>query len=35
MLGHADVSRTLRIYAHVLDGAQAQAANYMDRLFNA
>jgi integrase len=35
MLGHADVSTTLRIYAHVLEGAQAQAADYMDRLFNA
>ena len=35
MLGHADVSTTLRIYAHVLEGAQEQAANYMDRLFHA
>lgn len=35
ILGHADVSTTLRIYAHVLEGAQEQAANYMDRLFNA
>lgn len=34
MLGHADVSTTLRIYAHVLEGAQGQAADYMDRLFN-
>lgn len=35
MLGHADVSTTLRIYAHVLEGAQEQAASYMDRLFHA
>lgn len=35
MLGHADVSTTLRIYAHVLEGAQEQAANYMERLFHA
>jgi len=35
MLGHADVSTTLRIYAHVLEGAQEQDANYMDRLFHA
>ena len=35
MLGHADVSTTLRIYAHVLEGAQEQAASYMDRLFSA
>ncbi|MGB4862258.1 MAG: hypothetical protein WBO97_07345 [Tepidiformaceae bacterium] len=35
MLGHADVSTTLRIDAHVLEGAQEQAANYMDRLFHA
>ena len=33
-LGHADVSTTLRIYAHVLEGAQEQAANYMERLFH-
>lgn len=35
MLGHADVSTTLRIYAYVLEGAQEQAASYMDRLFSA
>lgn len=34
MLGHADVGTTLRIYAHVLEGAQEQAASYMDRLFH-
>ena len=34
ILGHADVSTTLRIYAHVLEGAQEQAASYMERLFN-
>ncbi|MBK8559091.1 MAG: tyrosine-type recombinase/integrase [Dehalococcoidia bacterium] len=32
-LGHADVSTTLSIYAHVLEGAQEQAAKYMGRLF--
>jgi len=35
MLGHSDVSTTLRIYAHTLEGAQAQATAYLDRLFNA
>lgn len=35
MLGHADVTTTLRVYAHVLEGAQEQAASYMDRLFHA
>ena len=35
MLGHADVATTLRIYAHVLEGAQEQAASYMDKLFHA
>lgn len=35
MLGHADVSTTLRIYAHVLEGAQGQATAVMDRLFHA
>jgi integrase len=35
MLGHADITTTLRIYAHVLEGAQEQAASYMDRLFHA
>ncbi|HMO53915.1 MAG TPA: tyrosine-type recombinase/integrase [Tepidiformaceae bacterium] len=34
ILGHVDVSTTLRIYAHVLEGAQEQAASYMERLFN-
>jgi integrase len=34
MLGHADVSTTLRIYAHVIEGAQAQAVSVMDRLFH-
>lgn len=34
MLGHADVTTTLRIYAHVLEGAQEQAASFMDRLFH-
>jgi len=34
MLGHADVAVTLRIYAHVLEGAQEQAASYMERLFH-
>jgi integrase len=35
MLGHSDVTTTLRIYAHVLEGAQEQAASAMDRLLNA
>ena len=35
MLGHSDVTTTLRIYAHVIEGAQEQAAIAMDRLFNA
>lgn len=35
MLGHTDVATTLRIYAHTIEGAQSQAASYMDRLFNA
>lgn len=33
MLGHADISTTLRIYSHVLPGMQQQAADAMDRLF--
>ena len=33
MLGHADISTTLRIYQHVLPSMQEQAANTMDRLF--
>jgi site-specific recombinase XerD len=35
ILGHSDVTSTLRIYAHVIEGAQEQAANAMDRLFHA
>jgi integrase len=35
MLGHTDVQTTLRIYAHVIEGAQEQAASAMDRLFHA
>ena len=34
MLGHSDVTTTLRIYAHVIEGAQEQAASAMDRLFH-
>ena len=34
MLGHTDISTTLRIYAHVLEGAQEQATSVMDRLFH-
>jgi len=33
MLGHADVTTTLRTYSHVLPGMQQQAADAMDRLF--
>jgi integrase len=33
MLGHADVSITLRIYAHVLPSMQKQAAKIIDSLF--
>jgi len=33
MLGHADISTTLRIYSHVLPDMQAGAADAMDRLF--
>ncbi len=33
MLGHADISTTLRIYSHVLPGMQQQAADAMDRVF--
>ncbi len=32
MLGHADVSTTLRVYAHLDIGTQDQAAAAMDRL---
>lgn len=34
LLGHSDVQTTLRIYAHVIEGAQEQAASAMDRLFH-
>jgi integrase len=30
MLGHADISITLRIYAHVIPDMQQEAANMMD-----
>ena len=33
MLGHADITTTLRIYSHVLPSMQEQAADAMDRLF--
>jgi integrase len=32
MLGHSDVSTTLRVYQHVLPGMQQQAADAMDKL---
>ena len=35
LLGHSDVTTTLRIYAHVIEGAQEQATNTIDRLFHA
>lgn len=35
VLGHADVTVTLRIYAHLLPSAQQDAAAAMDRLFGA
>ncbi len=35
MLGHSDISTTLRIYAHTIEGAQEQAVSVMDKLFNA
>jgi integrase len=35
MLGHADVTTTLRIYAHVIEGSQAQAVSVLDQLFHA
>lgn len=35
MLGHADITTTLRIYSHVLPSMQEAAANAMDRLFKA
>jgi site-specific recombinase XerD len=34
MLGHADVAVTLRIYAHVVEGAQERAVNTIERLFH-
>jgi integrase len=33
LLGHADVTTTLRIYSHVLPSMQDAAADAMDRLF--
>ena len=33
MLGHADISTTLWIYAHVLPDMQDTAADEMDRIF--
>jgi integrase len=33
MLGHADISITLRIYAHVIPDMQQEAANKMDDVF--
>ena len=33
MLGHADISITLRIYAHVIPDMQQEAANRMDDVF--
>lgn len=33
LLGHADISTTLRIYSHVLPSMQDAAADAMDRLF--
>jgi integrase len=33
MLGHADITTTLRIYSHVLPSMQEAAADAMDRLF--
>lgn len=35
MLGHADITTTLRVYTHVLPTMHAQAAAAMDRLFGA
>jgi integrase len=34
MLGHSDISTTLRIYAHTIEGAQEQAVSVMERLFH-
>lgn len=33
MLGHADITVTLKVYSHVLPGMQEAAADAMDRLF--
>ena len=33
LLGHSDITTTLRIYSHVLPSMQEQAAGAMDRLF--
>jgi len=33
VLGHADITVTLKIYAHLMPAAQEQAASAMDRLF--
>ena len=33
MLGHADITVTLKVYAHLMPTAQEQAAGAMDRLF--
>jgi len=33
LLGHADITTTLRIYSHVLPSMQDAAADAMDRLF--
>ena len=35
MLGHADISITLRIYAHVIPNVQQVAADVMDSMFSA
>ena len=35
MLGHADISITLRIYAHVIPNMQQVAADVMDSMFAA
>ena len=35
MLGHADITVTLKVYAHLMPSAQEQAAGAMDRLFGA
>ena len=32
MLGHADPSTTLRVYAHAIPGAQREAAQILDKL---